>query len=83
MDKVKEVAVFIESLCKDSSISKNVRNTLEEIRNTLQNNDGKELIVKIDAALQEIESLSLDPNISSYTRTQIWNLTSMLGAVDE
>ena len=50
--------------------------TLEEVRELLDAGDVVE--VKIDAAIQKVESLSLDPNLASYARTQTWNLTSLL-----
>ena len=36
------------------------------------------LKVKIDKSLQELDSLDEDPNIPVYTRTQIWNIVSLL-----
>ena len=63
-------------LAKDIAISKNIRDILEYIWEDLR--DEKNISVKIDAALQKIEDLSLDPNLSPYVRTQIWNLTSLL-----
>ena len=78
---LKDVLEVVENLCKDISISKNVRNVFEEIKIIISEAD-KDTDVKIDTALQEIENLSLDPNLSAYTRTQIWNLTSILEAVN-
>lgn len=75
-----EVLNLLDSLCKDASISKNVRSVLELIRHNL--NTGQELGVKIDSALQKVEDISLDPNLSTYARSQIWNLTSMLESVN-
>ena len=71
-----EVNELLEALAKDIAISKNIRDILEYIWEDLR--DEKNISVKIDAALQKIEDLSLDPNLSPYVRTQIWNLTSLL-----
>ncbi len=70
-----EVNELLDALVKDKSISKNIRETLKIIKEELRS---EEVRMKIDAALQRIEDLSLDPNLSTYTRTQIWNLTSLL-----
>ena len=75
MADLTEVNELLSSLTSDSSISKNVREALEGIRENLLAGD---VAVKIDAALQKVEDLSLDPNLSPYARTQIWNLTSLL-----
>ena len=76
MSGVSEVVEFLDMLHKDPSISRSVKSTLEDVRQLL--NGGDEVGVKIDAAIQRVENLSLDPNLASYARTQIWNLTSLL-----
>jgi uncharacterized protein (UPF0147 family) len=71
-----EVIEFLEMICKDPSISKSVKKTLDDVRELLST--GGDVEVKVDAAIQKVENLSLDPNLASYARTQIWNLTSLL-----
>ncbi|MBD3262964.1 hypothetical protein GF374_01125 [Candidatus Woesearchaeota archaeon] len=79
-DELTEVLELLDSLCKDPSISRNIRATLKIIR---QNLDGcKELGITIDSALQKVEDISLNPNLPVYARSQIWNLTSMLESVN-
>lgn len=75
MADLMEVHELLQTLVSDKSISKNVREVLGVIQEELR--DG-EIAVKIDAAMQKVEDLSLDPNLSPYTRTQIWSLTSLL-----
>ena len=76
MSGVSEVVEFLDMLHKDPSISRSVKNALEHVKLLLETDD--EIGVKIDAAVQKVENLSLDPNLASYARTQIWNLTSLL-----
>ena len=76
MADLSEVEELLLSLVKDGSISKNVREIFEDMRDEIKN--GVDINVKLDAALQKVEDLSLDPNLSPYARTQIWNLTSLL-----
>jgi len=71
-----EINELLQTLAQDAALSKNIRDILETISDELK--DDKDVSVKIDAALQKIEDLSLDPNISPYVRTQIWSLTSLL-----
>lgn len=80
-EQLKSVIGLLNSLCKDPSISKNVRSILEVIKNDLISED-EEIAIKIDSALQKVEDISLDPNLSPYVRAQIWNLTSMLESVN-
>ncbi|MFH0869020.1 MAG: UPF0147 family protein [archaeon] len=76
MADLREINEILDMMAKDGAISKNIRDVLAAILEELK--DEKNVPVKIDAALQKIEDLSLDPNLSPYVRTQIWNLTSLL-----
>ncbi len=76
MADLSEINELLQTLAQDAALSKNIRDILEAINFELK--DEKDISVKIDAALQKVEDLSLDPNISPYVRTQIWNLTSLL-----
>lgn len=77
MTNCDEVVELVEELRSDKSIPKNVRSVLEQIKMLLCDN-GREIGVKVDASMQMIESISLDPNLSSFARTQIWELSSAL-----
>jgi uncharacterized protein (UPF0147 family) len=76
MGSIDEVHELLDSILQDSSLSKNIREILAEIKEELS--DGKNIELKINAALQKTEDLSLDPNLSADVRTQIWNLTTLL-----
>ena len=82
MATVEEVLELIDSLEEDKSIPKNVRAILEDIKALLRDNT-RELGLRIDSAVHLIDGISLDPNLSSHTRTQVWNLTSLLEEVTE
>ena len=75
---VQEVIELIDFLSEDNSIPKNIRSSLCDICSMLKNCNCDDKALKIDKALQMVEDMSLDPNISSFARTQIWNLTSLL-----
>jgi uncharacterized protein (UPF0147 family) len=76
MGSIDEVHELLDSILQDTSLSKNIREILAEIKEEL--NDGKNIELKINAALQKTEDLSLDPNLSADIRTQIWNLATLL-----
>ena len=76
MGALDEIQELLDSLLQDTSLSKNVRILIEEIKEELR--DSKNLALKINSALQKVEDLSIDPNLSQYARTQIWNLTTLL-----
>lgn len=76
MGAMDEVQELLNALIQDASLSKNVKIILEEICEEFRNE--KDIELKINSALQKAEDLSLDPNLSQYVRTQIWNLTTLL-----
>ncbi|MEM2874368.1 MAG: UPF0147 family protein [Candidatus Nanoarchaeia archaeon] len=78
MDEIQEL---LTTLLQDTSLSKNIRVILDEIAEELR--DDKNIDLKINSALQKVEDLSLDPNLSPYVRTQIWNLTTLLESVQK
>jgi uncharacterized protein (UPF0147 family) len=76
MGSIDEVHELLNNILQDPSLPKRVKEILAEIKEEL--NDGKNIALKINAALQKAEDLSLDPTLSADVRTQIWNLTTLL-----
>ena len=73
-----EVLLLIE---QDASVPKNVRTKIKDILTSLQDQTGKSKEVKVDHALQQLSDIGEDPNLPSYTRTQIWNVVSALESI--
>jgi uncharacterized protein (UPF0147 family) len=76
MGYIDEVHQLLELILQDGAVSKNIREILSEIKEELK--DEKNIALKINAALQKTEDLSLDPNLSPDVRTQLWSLTTLL-----
>ncbi|MFH1642438.1 MAG: UPF0147 family protein [Nanoarchaeota archaeon] len=66
----------LEELNEDTTVPKNIKIKLEKIFNILKENN--ETSIKLNKALHLLDEISDDPNINSFTRTQIWNLVSMI-----
>ena len=71
-----EIIGVIEDMLDDNTVPKNVKRKLEVSLEILNSKD--EMSVKINKVLSELEELSEDSNMQSYTRTQLWNIVSML-----
>ena len=82
VNSVKEIVASISELKDDTTVPKNVKEKVQEIIETLSN-EKAELAMRIDKALQILDSIAEDSNLQSYTRTQVWNLVSMLEKVAE
>ena len=74
--KITNMVNLITELQNDTSVPRNVKNKLESCANALQ--DDVEISMRVDKARHAIEELSEDSNLQAYTRTQIWNIASLL-----
>jgi len=68
---------LIQQVSEDRTVPRNIRQICTESIEILK--DPKESSdVKINTVTSMLDQVSNDPNIPMYTRTQIWNIVSML-----
>lgn len=77
MSSIEEVLVALEQVSEDKRVPKNVRASLKEALDELNRND-QEMNIKINTAISILDEVSNDPNISAFTRTEVWNIVSQL-----
>jgi uncharacterized protein (UPF0147 family) len=65
---------------EDQSVPKNIRAKIKNAVIALKQ-DTISIEIKKNKALQELDNLDDDPNIPMYTRTQIWNIVSLLESI--
>ena len=78
-EQVTQLDIVIKSLSEiheDNTVPRNVRAKIESVVSTLK--EDTELPIKVNKALNELGQITNDVNLQSYTRTQIWNVMSML-----
>ncbi|MBI2652560.1 UPF0147 family protein [Candidatus Woesearchaeota archaeon] len=78
-EQISEVDNVLKSLSEvqeDATVPRNVRTKIEAIIATLK--EETELPIKVNKALNELDGIASDANLQSYTRTQIWNIVSLL-----
>lgn len=73
---INKVTALLTQIEEDNTVPRNIRSRIRDILSVL-NGEGEESI-KLDKSLQELDLLSDDPNVPSFTRTQIWNAMSLL-----
>lgn len=79
-EKTKEVIKVLLQIEEDETIPKNVR---EKVKNTilaLQSKE-KDIAIKINRSLQELDDVANYPNLQPYTRAQIWQIVSLLESI--
>jgi uncharacterized protein (UPF0147 family) len=79
MDELTMVIAALRELEQDNQIPKNVKSKITGTITVLQQ-DG-EMPIKVSRALQELEQLTEDNNMQAYTRTQIFNIVSLLEVI--
>lgn len=76
MDKLAQAIELLKQIIEDRTVPKNIREAAQRAKESLEGDD--ELKVRIDRAIHALDSVSEDPNMPIYTRTQIWNIVSIL-----
>ncbi len=76
-DDIRDVVELLEQIHNDSSVPKNIGTRIRNAINTLEE-EGKPSAVKSDKAIEELDFMSDDSNMPTYTRTQIWHIVSLL-----
>ena len=81
MVSVKEVLEYVEMIESDFETSSNVKQMMRTVKNIL-NDKSFDLPIKVDKCISILEELQDDPNIETFTRTNLWNLMSSLEILD-
>jgi hypothetical protein len=76
MEEFKQVFTLLDQIMNDRTVPKNIRAAAEQSKNVLSSKDSAE--VRISTAINILDEIINDPNMPVYTRTQIWNVVSML-----
>ena len=76
---MEQVMALLDKIINDRTVPKNIRKAAEDSKNTLNSGDPPE--VKISTAINILDEIINDPNMPMYTRTQIWNVVSLLEGI--
>lgn len=81
MSDLETAIMRMEDLKEDGDIPSNVKETLDESIQVLEEGD-EELSVRINTVASLLDEVSNDPNIAQHTRTEVWNIASLLESAD-
>ena len=76
MADIKNAMELLDRIINDRTVPKNIRKSAEDSKNVLNSNDVPE--VKFSTVIHMLDEIINDPNMPMYTRTQIWNVVSIL-----
>ncbi|MBR9682109.1 MAG: hypothetical protein GOV02_00355 [Candidatus Aenigmarchaeota archaeon] len=72
-----DIIPLIEQIASDRTVPRNIRERCEESVKILRDGDDPAEI-RVNTVISYLDEMSNDPNIPMYTRTQIWNIVSIL-----
>lgn len=75
-DEIYEITDSIKELSEDPVLPKNIKTRFDEMADILK--DNTDVSLRIHKVLQVLEEVVEDKNLQTFTRTQIYNLISML-----
>jgi len=76
------VIPLIEQIVNDRTVPRNIRAKCQESIEILKNN-GQDIAIRINTVISNMDEVSNDPNIPMYTRTQVWNIVSILESMQK
>ena len=79
MEPLEQIHEIVAELRDDSSIPKNVISKLENMGSILE--EGTNLHIQVDKAIQLIDELLEDSNLQPFIRTRLWNISSLLESI--
>lgn len=75
-EDIEEVIDILEGLGDDGSVPRNIK---DKLKNTiLFMKETSDIKIRVNKALHELDDIADDPNLEPYTRTQVWNVVSIL-----
>lgn len=78
-EQITQITETLKELLEDSTVPKNVKIKLEGVVKSL--NEDKEVSIRVNEALSHLDEIADDINLQPFTRTQIWNIVSILEKV--
>ncbi len=76
-EKINQAIALLDEIIEDKSVPKNIREAARKSKESLEESS-VEIGIRVDRVIQYLDEVSDDPNMPVYTRTQIWNIISIL-----
>lgn len=76
--KIEVVTRMFDQIINDRTVPRNIKSAVGEAKSYVHDESIKDLEEKISSAISILDEIINDPNMPMYTRTQIWNIVSML-----
>lgn len=81
MKNLQPIVKLLTEIIEDRTVPRNIRAASEEAKKELTENETDGWDIRLSSAISLLDEIINDPNMPMHTRTQIWNIVSMLEAV--
>lgn len=75
-ERMDNIIEALQDLLEDGGVPRNVKTKIEAIIAYLK--EDADINIRVNKALSELDEIADDSNLQAYTRTQIWNIASLL-----
>ena len=80
LDTLSTIITTLQELEQDTAVPKNVKKKITQTILALQ--ETGDISIKKNKALNELDEITQDTNMQSYTRSQLFNVVSMLEKIE-
>ena len=77
-EKIDAINQLMDQIINDRTVPRNIRNAVQEAKDNFNDEKLGDMEVRISAAVSILDEIINDPNMPMYTRTQVWNVVSLL-----
>lgn len=81
MRDLEPIVKILTGIIDDRTVPRNIRAAAEEAKKELTEKSNNNWDIRLSSAISTLDEIINDPNMPMYTRTQIWNVVSMLETV--
>jgi hypothetical protein len=81
MKNLEPIVKLLTGIIEDRTVPRNIRSAAEEAKRELTENTEDSWDIRLSSAISVLDEIINDPNMPMHTRTQIWNIVSMLETV--
>ncbi|MBI5347259.1 MAG: UPF0147 family protein [Candidatus Aenigmarchaeota archaeon] len=77
---IESIIGLLDEINSDRTVPRNIREMVSTALKNLRN-EKQDVIFRVNNVISLLDEVSNDPNIPTYTRTQVWNIVSMLESI--
>ena len=75
--KLEPIIKALVGITEDRTVPRNIKRVVEEAKISLEDKKS-DIDIRLSSAISNLDEIINDPNMPMYTRTQIWNVVTML-----